>query len=79
MGLEQKAAANHQAIAITRQRLTAGEDVPRMYQEPGQAGLERQGEVAEALVAERQAGSQAPPVMSCRPPDGRFRVERQVR
>jgi hypothetical protein len=49
VGLEQKAAANRQVIAITRQRLTAGEDVPRMYQEPGVAGLERQGEVAEAL------------------------------
>jgi hypothetical protein len=57
VGLEQKAAANRQVIAITRQRLTAGEDVPRMYQEPGLAGLERQGEVAEALVAERQAAA----------------------
>jgi hypothetical protein len=40
VGLEQKAAANRQVIAITRQRLTAGEDVPRMYQEPGLAGLD---------------------------------------
>jgi len=55
--LEQKAAANRQVIAITRQRLAAGEQVPRMYQEPGLAWLERQAEVAEALVAERQAAA----------------------
>jgi hypothetical protein len=53
--LEQKAAANRQVIAITRQRLAAGEEVPRMYQEPGLAWLERQAEVAEDLVTERQA------------------------
>jgi hypothetical protein len=51
--LEQKAAANRQLIAVTRQRLAAGEQVPRMYQEPGLAWLERQAEVAEDLVAER--------------------------
>ena len=38
-----------------RQRLAAGEEVARMYQEPGLAWLERQAEVAEDLVAERQA------------------------
>jgi hypothetical protein len=54
---EQKAAANRQVIAITRQRLAAGEEVPRMYQEPGLAWLERQAEVAEALVAERQTAA----------------------
>jgi hypothetical protein len=54
--LEQKAAANRQVIAVMRQRLAAGEQLARMYQEPGLAWLERQAEVAEGLVAERQAG-----------------------
>jgi hypothetical protein len=54
--LAQKAAANRQLIAITRQRLAAGEQVARMYQEPGLAWLERQAEAAEQLLAERQAG-----------------------
>jgi len=57
--LEQKAAANRQVIAVMRQRLAAGEAVARMYQEPGLAWLERQAEVAEELVAERQAASRA--------------------
>ena len=34
-----------------RERLAAGEQVARMYQEPGLAWLERQAEVAEELVA----------------------------
>ena len=55
--LEQKAAANRQVIAVMRQRLAAGEEVARMYQAPGLAWLERQAEVAEDLVAERQAAS----------------------
>jgi hypothetical protein len=37
-----------------RTRLAAGEQVARMYQEPGLAWLERQAEVAEDLAAERQ-------------------------
>ena len=53
--LAQKAAANRQVIAVTRQRLAAGEEVARMYQEPGLAWLERQAEAAEDLLAERQA------------------------
>jgi hypothetical protein len=53
--LETKAAANRRVIAIMRQRLAAGEEVARMYQEPGLAWLERQAEVAEDLVAQRQA------------------------
>jgi hypothetical protein len=53
--LEQKAAANRQLIAIMRRRLAAGEEVARMYQEPGLAWLERQADVAETLVAERRA------------------------
>ncbi len=52
--LEQKAAANRQVIAVMRQRLAAGEQVARMYQEPGLAWLERQAEVAEELVAQRK-------------------------
>jgi hypothetical protein len=52
--LEQKAAANRQVIAVMRGRLAAGDQVARMYQEPGLAWLERQAEVAEDLVAERQ-------------------------
>jgi hypothetical protein len=42
-------------IALSRQRLAAGEQVARMYQEPGLAWLERQAEVAEDLIAERHA------------------------
>jgi hypothetical protein len=56
--LAQKAAANRQVIAVMRQRLAAGEQVARMYQEPGLAWLERQAEAAEQLLAERQAGDQ---------------------
>ena len=36
--LVQKAAANRQLIAVTRQRLAAGEQVARMYQKPGWPG-----------------------------------------
>ena len=44
-------------IATMRERLAAGEQVARMYQEPGLAWLERQAEVAEDPVAERQAAT----------------------
>jgi hypothetical protein len=37
-----------------RTRLAAGEQVARMYQEPGLAWLKRQAEATEDLVAERQ-------------------------
>jgi hypothetical protein len=58
--LEQKAAANRQVIAVMRQRLAAGEEVARMYQEPGLAWLEWQAEAAEDLIAERRtAGRRA--------------------
>jgi hypothetical protein len=56
--LEQKAAANRQVIAITRERLAAGEEVARMYQEPGLARLERQADAAEQLLAERRAADE---------------------
>jgi hypothetical protein len=52
--LEQKAAANRQVIAVMRKRLAAGEQMARMYQEPGLAWLKRQAEVAEELVAGRK-------------------------
>jgi hypothetical protein len=53
--LEQRAAANRQVIAVMRKRIAAGEAVARMYQELGLAGLERQAEAADDLIAERQA------------------------
>jgi hypothetical protein len=56
--LAQKAAANRQLIAVMRQRPAAGEQVARMYQEPGLAWLERQAEAAEALLAVRRAENQ---------------------
>jgi hypothetical protein len=56
--LEQKAAANRQLIAAMRPRLAAGEEVARMYQEPGLAWLERQAEVAEELVAQRKQAAE---------------------
>jgi hypothetical protein len=56
--LEQKAAANRQVIAVKREQLGAGEEVARMYQEPGLAWLERQAEAAEDLLAEREAADQ---------------------
>ena len=55
--LEQKAAANREVIEVMHTRLAAGEQVARMYQEPGLAWLERQAEVAEDLVAKRQAAA----------------------
>jgi hypothetical protein len=59
--LEQKAAANRQVIAAMRTRLAAGEQVARMYQEPGLAWLERQAEVAEELVAQRKRAAEDRP------------------
>ena len=53
--LAQKAAANRQVVAVMRQRLVAGEQMARMYQEPGLAWLERQAEAAEDLLVQRQA------------------------
>jgi hypothetical protein len=50
--LEQKAAANRQVIAVMRQRLAAGEQVARMYHDPGLAWLERQAECGSHLGVE---------------------------
>ena len=47
-----------------RQRLAAGEQVARMYQQPGPAWLERQAEAAEQLLAERRPTTRT--VRSCR-------------
>jgi hypothetical protein len=52
--LEQKAAANRQVIAVRRERLAAGVQVARMYQEPGLAWLERQAQAAEELITKRR-------------------------
>jgi hypothetical protein len=59
--LETKAAANRRVIAVMRQRLAAGEEVARMYQEPGLAWLERQAEVAEELMAQRKGRTENRP------------------
>ena len=52
--LERKATANRQVIVVMRERLAAGEQVARMYQEPGLAWLERQAQTAEELIGERR-------------------------
>jgi hypothetical protein len=59
--LELKAAANRQVIAAMRHRLAAGEQVARMYQEPGLAWLERQADVVDELVAQRKPTSENRP------------------
>jgi hypothetical protein len=46
---------NRQKITEMRQRLAQGRPVPLMYQETGLAWLQRQAEVGEAIVADRQA------------------------
>jgi hypothetical protein len=38
-----------------RQRLTQGQTMARMYQPDGLAWLERQADIAEAIIAARQA------------------------
>jgi hypothetical protein len=53
--LAQKAAANRQVIAIMRQRLEQGEPVARMYGPLGLAWLQRQAEIAEQLIRQREA------------------------
>jgi hypothetical protein len=57
--LAQKAAANRQLIAVMRQRLAAGEQVARMYQEPGRAWLERQAEANKARASSTGSSSTA--------------------
>jgi hypothetical protein len=44
-------------IAVMSRRLAAGEQVAACTQEPGLAWLEREAEVTEDLVAERQAAT----------------------
>jgi hypothetical protein len=63
--LEQKAAANRQLIAAMRRRLAAGEQVARMYQEPGLAWLKPQAEVVEELVTSMEANNgESPRIMT---------------
>ena len=52
--LAQKAAANRQVIAIMGGRLERGEPVARMYGPLGLAWLQRQAELAEQLIQERE-------------------------
>ena len=68
--LEQKAAANRQVIAVMRMRLAAGEQVARMYQEPGAglAGAPSRGRRGPGRRA--PGGSEAPPLMWLWPHDG---------
>ena len=70
--LAQKATANRQVIAVTRQRLAAGAAVARMYQELGLAGLERPSGRA---AARRTAGSRRRR-MTCTPTEKRERARR---
>jgi hypothetical protein len=63
--LKQKAAANRQVIAVMRQRLAAGEQVARMYQEPGLAWLERQAEDMEPRAAVPDQSLQRSLPLSC--------------
>jgi hypothetical protein len=52
--LAQKAAANRQVIAMMRSRLERGEPVARMYGPLGLAWLQRQAEIAEHLIQQRE-------------------------
>ena len=52
--LGQKAAANRQVIAVMRQRLERGEPVARMDGPLGLAWLQRQAEIAEQLIRQRE-------------------------
>ncbi len=53
--LEQKVAANRALVAAMRQRLADGQQVARIYQPDGLAWLERQADIAEAIITTRQA------------------------
>ncbi len=53
--LEQMSAANRRKIGEMWERLAQGLPVAFMYQEAGLAWLERQADLAEAIVADRQA------------------------
>jgi hypothetical protein len=53
--LEQKVTANRALAKEVRQRLTEGHRVARMYQPDGLAWLERQADLAEAIITARQA------------------------
>ena len=53
--LAQKVTANRALVAAMRQRLAQGNQVARMYQPDGLAWLERQADLAEAILTTRQA------------------------
>jgi hypothetical protein len=53
--LAQKVTANRALVAAMRQRLADGHQLARMYQPDGLAWLERQADLAEAIVTARQA------------------------
>jgi hypothetical protein len=53
--LAQKVEANRALIAAMRQRLAEGHTAPRMYQADGLAWLERQADIAEAIITTRKA------------------------
>jgi hypothetical protein len=60
--------------------VAAGEQVARMYQEPGPAWLERQAEVAEDLVAaSAQSADGSPAVAACLLPDDLAPGDRNLR
>jgi hypothetical protein len=52
--LVQKAAANRRVITVMRQRLERGEPVVPMYGPLGLAWLQRQAEIAEQLIQQRE-------------------------
>jgi hypothetical protein len=58
--LAQKAAANHQVIAVMRRRLERGERVVPMYGPLGLAWLGRQADIAEQLIRTRGQPPPAP-------------------
>jgi hypothetical protein len=53
--LAEKVTANRALIRAMRQRLAEGQTVARMYQADGLAWLERQADIAQAIIATRQA------------------------
>ena len=66
--LAQKVTANRALIAAMRQRLAEGQTVARMYQPDGLAWLERQADLAETIIATRQASQPARRPDQCEQP-----------
>jgi hypothetical protein len=55
--LVQSVAANRALVTAMRQRLAQGHQVARMHQPDGLAWLERQADLAEAILTDRQASN----------------------